>query len=45
MIKTRGILNLGNANLPINFKTKKEVKKYGAHDTEIPTLNNIYSSE
>ena len=27
------------------WRTKKEVKKYGAHDTEIPTLNNIYSSE
>ena len=27
------------------WRTKKEVKKYGADDTEIPTLNNIYSSE
>ena len=26
------------------WRTKKEVKKYGADDTEIPTLNNIYSS-
>jgi hypothetical protein len=26
-------------------RTKKEVKKYGAHNTKIPTLNNSYFKE